>query len=106
MDFKNIQKQLPPTIPGHYGQLTIMKHKAGNYYCMYPQIIEQKVPVIKGKSIEQVCKRMHRALVEIGLVQIEKRNKKKKEGVKRGPMPFKKKMEFRLKKQKITLNNK
>lgn len=106
MDFKKIQKQLPPTIPGHYGQLTIMKHKSGNYYAMYPQVIELKVSVMKGKSIEAVCKKMHSALINVGILEKQIKKKKKKIGKKRGPMNNKQKLNYKLTRQKTTLKNK
>lgn len=73
MNITQISKKLPAKINGHLGELTIIKReKNGKYYCFYPTAIKEKVPVIKGHSIENVCVKMCKKLIEAGVITISK----------------------------------
>lgn len=108
MNLKDISKKLPSTINGHHGQLTIMKRNDSTYYCLYPQATKETVPVMKGKSIELVCKKMYKALVDRDIILEEKKKKKMKFKNKniRKPMSKKQKLANKLRVQNRTLKNK
>lgn len=102
---KEICKSLPVSIPGHAGQLTIMKRiKNDSWLCFYPHVVDKKVEVAKSNSLTGAVRKMHKQLIVAGFIKTMKKKKKKTTAIaSKKQMSVKQKINRKLKIQKTNL---
>lgn len=104
---EELSKLLPTKIPGHDGKLTMMKRNNKTFYCLYPEAVDSKVNVAKGKSLNQACNNVYQQLIISGIVKVDlKKKKHKHKKINRKPLNKKQKLDRKLKRQKTNLKKK